>query len=490
MDTEIRSRNCFEKIMATLIVVAALIYLPVKILSMGYLPTDDTNRHIAFSMLDKAWPDVLVQEPGFGADHNAGWHMVLRFLNRRCNVSREGLMYFSTVGMFLLLNLTGAFIIPCSVTWFIVLLIIFIAESSMFGRMVCGRPFIVSCFSTLIILRLWFIDVKKYGQHEFCVTAKYLLSLAALTLGVWIHGTWYIFLIFPMAQLLAGNIKKTFELTLLIALATLLGAYMTGHFSEFLQYHFSAPKNIYSEQVFNWQLVTENGEGNPGWTWLIFAFGIFAVLIYNKRARLNELAYDPLFFLIMLTWLPAIKIIRFWADWGRISLMFWLCYKLTDVIRDMELVKKAFFRYVLFILVIAGALIIIPKAPWSQQKLREFYTADFTKEELKPFKPEEGGIVYNDQMFHFYFQFYNEPEGKYRYILGFESATMPREDKVVLRDLSYTGGHASAYKPWIDKLTKKDRIFASNDITKEYPQLDWVRASNKLWIGKLKENNG
>ena len=27
-------------------------------------------------------------------------------------------------------------------------------------------------------------------------------------------------------------------------------------------------------------------------------------------------------------------------------------------------------------------------------------------------------------------------------------------------------------------------------IEKEYPQLDWVRASNKLWIGKLKENNG
>ena len=88
-------------------------------------------------------------------------------------------------------------------------------------------------------------------------------------------------------------------------------------------------------------------------------------------------------------------------------------------------------------------------------------------------------------MDHFYHQYYADPEGKYKYVLGFEPAIMFPENRKIFREIIYSSFHHSSYKPWIDKLTEKDRIFASVDLSPYYPQLDWIKAGNKLWIGKL-----
>ena len=110
----------------------------------------------------------------------------------------------------------------------------------------------------------------------------------------------------------------------------------------FLHFHYSATLNIFSEKIYNWQLVTEFAEGNIHIFWVFPSIFIIILLVYSKKLKLNDLSKDPLFILIMLTWLLSIRVVRFWVDWGIVALMYWSSIKLSELISDMESIKKPF----------------------------------------------------------------------------------------------------------------------------------------------------
>ena len=480
MDSNSEIKVSYESITAIILLFAVFILLPFQILSKGYCPTDDANRHVAFSVTDQKWSDVLEITPGLESDHNVGWHKLLRFVYKIFRIDKRGLLLFSIVGLFFLFNFTGSLVSPNKAAWIIVLIVMFLFDRSIIHRTMLGRPFILSNIVSLLLLRLWFVDCKiNYW-------VKYIVSIITLSLAVWIHGTWYTFLLLPTALLLSGQIRKTLGLTFCIIVSTFIGAYLTGEFNEFLHFHYVATLNIFSERIYNWQLVTEFAEGNIHILWSIPTIFIICLLVQTKKLKFNDLSKDAVFILILLTWLLSIKVVRFWVDWGMVALMFWLSYKLSELIQDMQTIKKPLIRRLLFLVILVAAILLIPSYSWGNRKEMSSYSVDFTKEEFVSFKPLDGGIIYNDSMRHFYVQYYAEPDGKYKYILGFEPAIMPLEDKKVFRDISYSQFHYKAYKPWVDKLTKKDRLFASVDLSDYYPQLDWIKASNKLYIGKIK----
>ena len=360
----------------------------------------------------------------------------------------------------------------------------FIFDKIIYIRLLSGRPFIISYSVTLILFKLWFIESKK----QISILNQYLISIFLITIAVWLHGTWYTFLLLPIALLLSGKLIKALELSMITLLSTVLGAYLTGEFEQFLYFHYSATLNIFRETIYNWQLVTEFAEGNIHILWIIPTVAIIYLLVYSKKLRLNDLSKDPLFIMVLLCWMLSIKVVRFWTDWGLISIMFWLSYKISDLIEEMQSVKKTFFRWTLFLFTVLSLTILISNSGWNNQKDRKDHSADFSKPELADYKPLDGGIIYNDSMKHFYYNYYAEPEGKYKYVLGFEPAIMIPENRKTFREIVYSSFHYSSYKPWIDKLTEKDRIFASTDISCYYPQLDWVKAGKKLWIGKLSKS--
>ena len=471
----------YECLAAIILLIAVFIIIPYKIISKGYRPTDDANRHVAFSLTEQKWSDVLEIAPGLEADHNVGWHRLLRFVYRIFRIDKKGLLLFSVIGLFMLFNITGSLVSPNKAAWLIVLIVMFLFDRSIIFRTLLGRPFILSGIVTLLLLRLWFVDSSKLNSF-----VKFMVSIIALSLAVYIHGTWYTFLMLPMALLLAGQVKKAFGLTFCIIVSTFVGAYLTGDFQQFLYFHFVAPLNIFSERLYNWQLVTEFAEGNIHLFWIIPTAFILFLSIYTKKLKLNDLSKDAVFILILLTWLLSIKVIRFWSDWGIVALMFWLSFNLSELIGDMQTVKKPILRRILFVVVAVSAIILIPSFSWGNKKEVASYCVDFSNKEFADFRPLEGGIIYNDSMRHFYFQFFAEPEAKYKYILGFEPAIMPIDDKKIFRDISYNQFHFKAYKPWVDKLTPKDRLFTSVDIRDCYPQLDWIKAGSKLYIGKIK----
>ncbi|MBQ3644781.1 MAG: hypothetical protein II961_09310 [Candidatus Riflebacteria bacterium] len=471
-----------EKLLAILILFATFIFIPYRILSVGYMPTDDANRHIAFSTTNQTWSDVLVIKPSLSSDHNAGWHSLLRFIHRYLKISKEGLIYLSVIGLFCLFNITGTILSPNKAAWIILLTIMFLFDRSIILRTLSGRPFIISNIITLILLKIWFLDSDKEDY-----SLKYLGSIILLTIAVWLHGTWYTFLILPMALLLSGEIKQSLELSFIILLSTILGAFLTGEFNQFLYFHYTATLNIFSEKIYNWQLVTEFAEGNINILWLVPTFFITMLSIYSKKMKLNDLSKDRLFICILLCWLLSLKVIRFWVDWGTVALMFWLSHKLSELIEDMKSIKKPFMRNTMFILAVLSSILFMTNSAWNNQKKRAEYSVDFSKPEFAEYKPLDGGIIYNDDMNHFYYQYYNDPEGKYKYVLGFEPVIMTDENRMVYREIIYSYYNYKSYKIWIDKLTEKDRIFVSIDLSKNYPELDWIRAGKHLYIGKEKK---
>ena len=475
------NKTLIEKLAAILILFAAFIIIPYKIYNSGFKPVDDTNRHVAFSVTNQTWTDVLEIEPSLSADHNAGWHSLLRAVHKYFGLNKEALLITVIVSLFLIFNLTGSVLSPNIASWTIVLIIMFVANRVIFFRLLSGRPFIISAVTSLILFKLWFIETKD--QINYFI--KFLISFIFIAIAVWLHGTWYTFLLLPMALLLSGKLTKSIELSLIILLATALGAYLTGEFEQFLHFHYAATLNIFTEKIYNWQLVTEFAEGSIYIFWIFPTAAIITLLIYSKKLCLNQLTKDPLFILILLSWMLSIRVVRFWVDWGIIALMFWLSYKISDLIAEMQSVKKPFFRWTLFVFTVLSVVILVPNSDWNNKKEIKKYTVDFSKPQFAEYKPLEGGIIYNDSMDHFYHQYYADPEGKYKYVLGFEPAIMLPENRKIFREIIYSSFHYSSYKPWIDKLTEKDRIFASADISPYYPQLDWIKAGKKLWIGKL-----
>jgi hypothetical protein len=474
-----------ERIIAIIILFAAFFFVPYRIISLGFLAPDDANRHIAFSVTDKNWTDVLVIEPSLSADHNAGWHNVLKKVHKYLGLDKEALLITVMISLFLIFNITGSLLSPNIASWIIVMLLIFVFNRVSFVRLFIGRPFIISSIVTLILFKLWFIESEKPIDSVF----KYLVSILCITLAVWLHGTWYTFLLLPVALLLSGKLIKSLELSLIILLSTAIGAYLTGEFEQFLYFHYAATLNIFTEKIYNWQLVTEFSEGDIYTSWVFPTSIIIILLIYSKKLKLNELSRDSLFIMILLCWMLSIKVVRFWVDWGAIALMFWLSHKISYLIEDMQSIKKPFLRWVLFVFTVLSFVLIIPSTAWNNQKERKSYSVDFSKPQLAEYKPLDGGIIYNDSMNHFYYQYFADPEGKYKYILGFEPAIMLKEDRNTYREIIYSLYHYSSYKPWINKLTEKDRLFVTYDISTFYPQLDWIKAGKHLWIGKLKSSH-
>jgi len=96
--------------------------------------------------------------------------------------------------------------------------------------------------------------------------------------------------------------------------------------------------------------------------------------------------------------------------------------------------------------------------------------------------PEAGGILYFTDMSIFFAVYHRLPHAPFKYSTGFEPGIMPPEDLKVLRSLQATGALETA-RPWIDKMTPKDRIFILGQKRPEWPGMEFS-PMGPGWMGK------
>ncbi|PKL49108.1 MAG: hypothetical protein CVV42_07170 [Candidatus Riflebacteria bacterium HGW-Riflebacteria-2] len=472
-----------EKVLAWLLVLICFFYIPIKITSYNWVPYDDALRHAAHGVNEKTWGDVVVIRPEYDIDHNPGWHSILRFMHRAFDLNQDDLLLFSVIGLYLLFNITGALLSPRPLAWAAAMIALALTDSSATYRVIIGRPYLVSSCVTLLLLSLWTrprFDLKSWRL--------WVVSIAALSLAVWIHGSWYLFLLVPLAFFLAGQGKRAGALLLCILAGTLIGASLSGEPIDFLRFHLQAPFEIFGEKMTNRQLVTEFQAGTTVMELVAFC-AILALLLQQKgRFRLSDLTSDPVFLMAATCWLLGIMVNRFWVDWGRVAISFWLALRISDLIDVSASLRQPRIRYCLALFVCVVLVFLSTNDAKDRYSARVMDEAiNFKDPLLTDWAPQANSLIYSNTMKTFYMHYFAYPHADWKYVVGFESALMPEEDLTVLRNLRYNYGHFQEYEPWVKKMRPQDRMITRAPVP-GLEGIEWVQAARSFYIGRRKLN--
>ncbi len=474
-----------EVAIGLLIFLLVVAFIPFKVLSYGWTPTDDALRHVAFSTVDVEWSDVLVIKPDFASDHNPGWHWILKVFNK-LGLDKDDLLSLSVVGLFVFVHIVGLLVTPKPVGWFLSFFILMLIDPSFLYRFLLGRPYIFTFAISFILLKLWTegkcIELQKNKTSELW---KGIITTVLVALSAWIHGSWYLFFLIAFSFALAGKFKDAGKLSIYIFLGAFLGAFMSGDFWGFMYFQKNATLAIFTEDIYNWLLVTEFSAGGVGVIWILSTVCVFTFLLKKKNKSLEEILLDPALILVLLGCCLGIMTYRFWGDWGAMALVYWLA-KVISQLFPLEVFKNLRIKYSLFIFLMVTIVFLginDGEGRFSKESLNQ--PIDFTKEELKSWAPGEGGVVYSNSMMAFYKHFFAYPKAKWKYILGFESVLMLDEDKATLRQIAINNGMVQEdYMPWINKMRAEDRLILERKLPYSDCMLEWKMGARHFWIGR------
>ena len=191
------------------------------------------------------------------------------------------------------------------------------------------------------------------------------------------------------------------------------------------------------------------------------------------------------------------KAARFTEDWGWPALMVLIACDL-QLLLQTRFAADSFKRLALTCGLAVTVFLVITNDRGSRwtYNLTQQYLTTAEHPELKGWMPEKGGILYSADMTIFYQTFFKNPNGDWRYILGFEPALMPDEDFNVYHSVLWNFGDAKAYEPWVKKMRPADRLVirGGKGGTAEHPaigmevrrqrHLDWPAAAHQHAAGR------
>ena len=462
------------------VVVSAIILIPLKIISYGFLPMDDALRHAAKTISGKSWQQILVMRDDFPIDPSPGWQKILEWVHDVSGGDTESLVIFYVVALMLLVMLVSVLWFRRPEAWLAALLVACVFIPACTTRFARGRPYLVTDAVVMTILFLWTRRGEKRQLSPLYITP---LLVAA---SAWIHGSWYMLVLPGVAILFAGMWQEAVIYGVCWLLGSVLGCALTGHPFGFLIQSVRHMFGVFGSFALNRQLEPEL-HPSSGDVQVVMAVGLLLAWRqissgWNARAVMN-----PIFMMMALGWVLGFKMQRFWWDYGTPAFIMWVALEFQDHLeKDMDFDSVR--RLVVTLLLAAGVYLGFTsdlQSRWTQNLTTEYLTADDPA--LAGWLPEPGGIIYNSDMDVFFETFYKNPKVDWKYILGFESGWMQPEDLEVYRKSQLDYGDASAFEPWVKKMRPQDRMIiqAPGSSPPNLPELEWNYAATELWIGRL-----
>jgi hypothetical protein len=464
-----------------IIVVFTLIAIPVKIISYGFIPQDDSLRHAAKAVSGKSWQEILVMRDGFQIDPSPGWQEILEQVHRGFAGDAESLVIFSSVALMLLVTLCALPWFRRPEAWLAALFVAAVFAPACATRFARGRPYILTDAVLIMIMLLWSRQEKDWPRRLALILTPLLVAASA-----WIHGSWYMLVLPGVAILFAGFWRSAIFYGGCWLAGSFLGCALTGHPWEFLFQSVRHMFGVFGHTVLSRQLEPEL-HPSDGQTPAVLA--VVALLLWrrvslgwNPRAVLN-----PVFIMMALGWLLGIKMQRFWWDWGIPLFMVWVALELQAHF-EQHLSSGSTRRLFIALAVAFGAFIGFTSdrdGRWTENLTTEYVTPE--NPDLAGWLPEPGGIIYNSDMDVFFTTFYKNPTAPWRYVLGFEPGLMLPENFEVYRKAQWNFGDARALEPWAKIMRPEDRMFihATHGGMPNLPELEWNYAATELWIGRL-----
>jgi hypothetical protein len=352
-------------------------------------------------------------------------------------------------------------------------------------RLMLGRPYIITIAALVTILLLWrnFGSAKPKGWMMAVITG-------AIAASVYFHGAWYLWALPVAAFFFAGQFRWGFTAAGCAIAGVVLGCLLTGHPIEYPMQAINVLQSTTGKHLTQRTLAAEMQPQNGDLNALFILGGLFAL---RRLASLNAPPFfrDPVFWLTGLSWVLALKVARFWDDWGWPALMVLIACDL-QLLLSSRLAMDSFRR----LAVAGGAAVIVFLAVtgdvgnrWTYNLTQQYLTPD--NPDLAGWMPDKGGILYSTDMSIFYQTFYKNPHGDWRYILGFEATLMKPEDFEVYHKVLWNYGDSKTYTPWLLKMTPADRLVirGGRGNPPNIPQLEWNYGVSGIWLGRLPDHH-
>lgn len=462
------------------VAILAIIMIPFRAISYGYLPVDDALRHAAKVLSGKDWSQILVIRDDIRMDSHPGWHAVLDFMRRNFNFDQDGLVVFSVAALFILFALSPLFFIKRPEAWLATLLL-FSASTGGMGRLFSGRPYIISMAALIIICLSW-QDLKT---KKFPAGAVLFFGIL-IALSAWAHGSWHLWALPALAFFLAREYRAAARFIIAAAAGIALGACLTGHPVLFLRQGLSHTMLAFGNNQLQRMLVSEF---QPHYADTITAIIVCGFLVWRHiRGSWNIKCIDnPVFILAASGWVLNFFVCRFWLDWGMPAAMAWVALEFQDVFNGMF--REYSRRRVVAAAAIAACLFISFASDingrWTYNLTTEYLVEGDPKQ--REWLPEPGGIIYSNEMSVFYQTFFRNPRAPWRYALGFEPAWMRPDDLAIYRRIQWNYGAAQSFDPWVKKMRPQDRLVVrgSSESRPQVEGLEWYYAATNTWVGRL-----
>jgi hypothetical protein len=462
------------------VAILVLILIPLKIVSYGYVPGGDLRRHVAKPFTDKPYNEIIVMRPGYTIDHSPGWEWLLRELHRKAGWGEDALVSFSIIALLLCFFFAPLPWLRRPEAWLAVLLAEFLARPTLLGnRLTQGRPFLLNEAILVMVLLAW----SKPGSNKPS-WLKVALTCVGFGLCTWVHGAWYLWVVPLAAFFLAGAWRAGFWLTGCWVAGTLAGAALTGKPFDLLVTAVDIALAIYHEHLPSWMLVGELAPdtGDLG-TLTLLAFVLLLSWWQNKLTP--QLFRQPMVWLMMLGWILGFQADRFWADWGLPAALIWMTLQVQEVITGFS--GTADLKRLAAVVLVAAPLFLNATADYNRRYTSNLFQpfVSARNPRLQGWFPGHNGIFYSIQMDFFYDTFYTNPDGDWRYLMGFEPALLPDEDWKIYRRIVWNQESFQTYEPWINKMRPEDRLVIFTSTRPVLPQLEWIDAADYVWIGRL-----
>jgi hypothetical protein len=465
-------------ILVACIFTAVILLISFRVISYGFIPSDDAMRHVAKVISGKDWAEVLILRPDITMDSHIGWYKILDLIYKTTGCDKDSLIVFSVVSLFIFFCMIPLFFLERSEAWLISVLIVSVASSPALVRIFSGRPYIFTMAVVVLLGFIWPRFKNKPIPWGSVISLTILIALAT-----WIHSLWYMFALPVLCFFLAKEWRAGFVVAICTLLGVLIGMMITGQPIQFFQQTLGHSFHSFGGHTLSRQLVDEL---QPFGGEIIMVIVVMAILGWRAiRKEWNVQAImTPMFILALTSWTLGFLVARIWTDWGIPALLVWMTLEFEEYLKKS--MDSLSFRRVWLAATVACVLFLSISSDnnsrWTKNIPRQYLSVD--NPQHKEWLPEKGGIFYNSHMSLFYETFYANPHVDWHYILGFEPSMMPQYDLVVYRKIQFSNSSLPAYA-WVKKMRPQDRLVLKCATVPPIKELLWYQAIPNTWIGRL-----
>jgi hypothetical protein len=460
------------------VALGVIVLIPIRVMEQGWLPPDDALRHAAKAVSGKTWSEILILRPEATMDSHPGWHAILGAVHRATGAGAPALVLFSVISLFIAFSLPALLLLRRPEAWLLAFFALAVSDRNVIGRLFMGRPYELTAALLVLLLLVW-----PRLEDERAPRRLLLLLAAFFAVAAWTFPSWYLFA-FPVAAFfLAGHPRAALRLALVAAAGVALAGLLTGQPIRFVIQSLLHPWMVFAGSRSPADLV---GELQPFPGPAAFPFFLLSLLLLRAvRGRwTNDAVLHPAFVLAFMGWIAGFLATRFWVDWGVPAGLVWAALEIQDALEQWTTGHARARIAALAVPALALFLAVTSDigGRWSRPDTKYVpLVAPSAREAL----PDEGGILYSDDLDLFFSTFYRLPHAPWRYMVGFEPGLMPPADREVLRTIQRERT-PTAFAPWVERMRPADRlILRASGNPPTIPAIAWQALDGNLWSGRI-----